>query len=546
MEGEGAAAEEPRAVEEELRQALATRGLLPPKFDDKYTMRRFLKARGFDIDKTIDMWSEMLKWRSEFGADSILTLGLLGGCIASIAWVTAPFGLCDNNEDIFQDFVFDELEDVLLYYPHGFHGADRDGRPIYIEILGKVDPTKLLNVTTVERFLKYHVQSLERLFAEKYPACSVASNKHVDTITTILDVKGVNWMKVSKLAREVVLHINKIDGDNYPEILHRMFIVNAGSGFRLLWGALRGLIDPNTAEKIEVLGETYQCRLLEQIDESQLPDFLGGSCSCSGEGGCLRSNKGPWKEMMTSDNLSESALMETGHLSNENLAYQDMEPDVQMKLERSQSSGSSGIPLKMLSSPNTPVTRKENVVTPRLTTVDSTVTCFQLCHSVWNLQLLKKLVEVIKVVFVFLWRLLSVAQLFSALRRVASHCINIGSTSEHIHMPGMKSSGSIDKDCTNPCLEKLKRLEHVVMELNQRSPRIPPEKEDLIQESMRRIRSIEYDIKKTQHVSNFRTYISPLVLNRTALKQLKLEQRVENWKESMLTNSCRFSYCKAL
>lgn len=36
------------------------------------------------------------------------------------------------------------------------------------------------------------------------------------------------------------------------QILHRMFIVNAGSGFRLLWGALRGLIDPNTAEKIEV------------------------------------------------------------------------------------------------------------------------------------------------------------------------------------------------------------------------------------------------------------------------------------------------------
>jgi hypothetical protein len=134
-----------------------------------------------------------------------------------------------------------------------------------------------------------------------------------------------------------------------------------------------------------------------------------------------------------------------------------------------------------------------------------------LCHSVWYHRLLKLLVDVIKVIFVFLWRLLSLAPLFSALRRVASHCIKTSSTGEHVHMPGMKSSGPIDKDCTAPCLERLKRLEHMVMELNQRSPRIPPEKEDLIEESMRRIRSIECDIKKTQRVSNFTTHISSLV-----------------------------------
>lgn len=29
---------------------------------------------------------------------------------------------------------------------------------------------------------------------------------------------------------------------------------------------------------------------------SQLPDFLGGSCKCPGEGGCLRSSKGPWND----------------------------------------------------------------------------------------------------------------------------------------------------------------------------------------------------------------------------------------------------------
>ncbi|XP_008656314.2 phosphatidylinositol/phosphatidylcholine transfer protein SFH8 [Zea mays] len=166
----------------------------------------------------------------------------------------------------------------------------------------------------MDRYIKYHVQEFDRAFRERFPACTLAAKRHIDSTTTILDVQGVGFKNFSRTARELVNRMQKIDSDYYPETLHQMFVVNAGSGFKWIWNSVKGFLDPKTSSKIHVLGSNYQSRLLEVIDSSELPEFLGGSCTCSDKGGCLGSNKGPWNDpyiLKLIHNLEAGCMRET-------------------------------------------------------------------------------------------------------------------------------------------------------------------------------------------------------------------------------------------
>ncbi|KAM7525578.1 hypothetical protein LguiA_015480 [Lonicera macranthoides] len=252
---------------ESFRELLLLEGQLPLKHNDYHTLLRFLRRRDFDLMKAKESYLQYLKWLEEYGVDMII-----------------------------REFKFEEYGEVKKLYPHGYHGVDRYGRPVYIEKLGLVDLNALLQITTIDRFVKYHVSEKEKTLRWRFPACSIAAKKHIASTVSILDVKDVGMANFSKPARYLFMEIQKIDSSYYPETMHQLFIVNAGSGFKFLWKALKAFLDTRTLAKIQVLGSNYKSNLVEVIDPSNLPSFLGGNCTCSENGGCLLSDKGPWTD----------------------------------------------------------------------------------------------------------------------------------------------------------------------------------------------------------------------------------------------------------
>ncbi|CAK7323885.1 unnamed protein product [Dovyalis caffra] len=518
-------AKEESAVHE-LRQKLLERDLLPPRHDDYHTLLRFLKAREFNIDKTIQMWEEMINWRKEYGTDTIL-----------------------------EDFEFEELEEVLQHYPQGYHGVDKEGRPVYIERLGKAHPSRLMRITTIERYLKYHVQEFERAIQEKFPACSIAAKRRICLTTTILDVQGLGVKNFTRTAATLLGAMTKIDNSYYPETLHRMFVVNAGPGFKkMLWPAAQKFLDAKTIAKIQVLDPKSLHKLLEVIDSSQLPDFLGGSCSCLAEGGCLRSNKGPWNDpeiMKLVHNAEPIFVTEISRVSNDKQTfdlYNQMRPLKGKSRDRLTAESGSDI-----DDPPSPSGQKSSTF-PSLAPVDeearaSDPSIYYSCDDNFTLAektILRGVISNLEGLFIRWFDIVKekvgktsipnatrtlisfVIKLFALFRSLPFeywrrqnniYPSNLMEHNTHIHSTAAEAVN--EEDRVRPCIDRLQRLEKIFEELSNKPAGIPLEKEKMLTESLERIKSVEFDLVKTKSV-----------LHTTVVKQREIAELLDNLRES--------------
>ena len=87
----------------------------------------------------------------------------------------------------------------MAYYPQYYHKIDKDGRPVYIEGLGKVDLEAMRKVTTDERMLQNLAVEYEKVADPRLPACSRKAGQLLETCCTIMDLKGVGLGKAGQV-----------------------------------------------------------------------------------------------------------------------------------------------------------------------------------------------------------------------------------------------------------------------------------------------------------------------------------------------------------
>ncbi|XP_010667014.2 uncharacterized protein LOC104884119 isoform X1 [Beta vulgaris subsp. vulgaris] len=202
---------------------------------DDLTLRRFLRARDLNVDKAGAMFLKYQKWKKNF----------------------LPEGHVSEAE----------IQDELSQNKFFIGGEDKKGRPIFVVFA--VRHYKNTKPGGFDEFKRLVVYTLDKLCSRMPPG--------QEKFLAIGDLQGWGY---SNSDIRGYLEFLSILQDCYPERLGKLFIVHAPKIFMAVWKIIYPFIDDNTKTKIEFVDmQQLRSSLLEEMDESQLPEVYGGKLS---------------------------------------------------------------------------------------------------------------------------------------------------------------------------------------------------------------------------------------------------------------------------
>ncbi|NXX80696.1 S14L2 protein, partial [Urocolius indicus] len=211
---------------------------------DDYFLLKWLRARCFDVPKAEAM---LRKVRRAWGG-TLLTLPSWDG------W--------DNV--------------IRKYMSGGMCGYDREGSPIWYEIVGPLDAKGLLFSASKQDLLKKKFWDCEMLRRE----CEQQSQKlgkKIEMVLMVYDCEGLGLKHLWKPAVDTYGELLSMFEENFPECLKRLFIVKAPKIFPVAYNLVKHFLSEDTRKKVVVLGSNWKEVLQKYIDPAQIPVEYGGT-----------------------------------------------------------------------------------------------------------------------------------------------------------------------------------------------------------------------------------------------------------------------------
>ncbi|NWV81227.1 S14L2 protein, partial [Dasyornis broadbenti] len=165
---------------------------------------------------------------------------------------------------------------IQKYMSGGMCGYDREGSPVWYEIIGPLDAKGLLFSASKQDLLKNKYRDCEVLRHE----CDKQTEKlgkKIEMVMMVYDCEGLGLKHLWKPAVDTYGELLTMFEENYPESLKRLFIVKAPKLFPVAYNLVKHFLSEDTRKKVVVLGSNWKEVLQKYIDPSQIPVEYGGT-----------------------------------------------------------------------------------------------------------------------------------------------------------------------------------------------------------------------------------------------------------------------------
>jgi len=218
---------------------------------------QFLRARNMNVDKAQEMIQNWWTWwNTPLPGDEL-----------------CPYNILTRRDDPLEP-VYSKL------VPHTFHGEDKRGRPVFYERTGLISKNfseLKKDIPTEDILVSRHVRVME-LEMIRLVHQSHKHHKFVSKINIVFDLAEMD-VTPDMMGIQFLRKMLHIDQNYYPETLQKMFIINAPWFFTAIWALISPWMDPLIAQKVIILGADFLPVLRRFINDDNIPDYLGGSCT---------------------------------------------------------------------------------------------------------------------------------------------------------------------------------------------------------------------------------------------------------------------------